>query len=458
MSLAAATVAPGQTPPPNYDESKIPAYDLPDPLLDSAGKPITMPDQWPARRTEIFELFENHVFGKMPAQRRVKTALVRTDPNHDEGKTTRYELTVTVQRPPEEVQASDQSTSPTRTPAVDSIVIHVLVDVPNANDAASNSAAPSNAADSPGVPAFLGLNFQGNHTITTDPRVRLPATWVRNRNDGTTQNNLATPTGRGVAASRWPMAMISERGYATIALYYGDIDPDFDDGFENGIHALIPNFIAQLPPEQRPGSIAAWAYGVSCVLDAIEQTPALGIDASRVAILGHSRLGKTALWAGAIDPRFALVVSNNSGCGGAALSRRAIGERVGRINRSFPHWFCDGFLAYNENENALPVDSHELVALSAPRPVAIGSATEDTWADPKGEFLAGNLASPVYQLLGKPGMLDEKGESPINSPAPDHAFSSGSISYHLRTGKHDLNESDWLRYLDFADRHFHPQE
>lgn len=423
---------------PNYDEAKVPAYELPDPLVTEAGDAVTKTSQWPARREEIIELFTEHMFGQMPDVRRVESKVVRRDADAINGNTIRTELSVIVKPPQADpaIEGDDEKT----------IEIHVLVDVPKRTD---GSAAP---ADHDAVPAFLGLNFQGNHTVTTDPEVRITPSWVRERRDGSTDGNRAIEAGRGVAASRWPTEMINQRGYALITAYYGDIDPDFDDGFENGIHALMPEFIASLPPERRPGAIAAWAYGLSCILDAITEMPDLGIDASRVAVLGHSRLGKTALWAGAVDPRFSLVVSNDSGCGGAALSRRAVGETVGRINSSFPHWFCDGFERYNENEGSLPVDSHELIALAAPRPIAVGSATEDKWADPLGEFLAARHASPVYELFGLPGLLDDQGQTPDQPPAPGHADSAGTISYHLRDGGHDLAKDDWQRYLDFADR------
>jgi len=396
----------------NYDESKVPAYVLPDPLIKLDGTAVDTADQWQERRAELVKLFEEQVYGRAPvgALEGMRFETRTTIEGFLGGKATLNEVRVWFSGKDED-------------PWMD-----ILLVVPN------------RAADAP-VGCFLGLNFGGNHTVHADPRITLSPSWMRPK-ERLVKDHRALEAGRGASAGRWPVEAIIDRGYALATIYYGDIDPDYDDGFENGVHALFDS----KPAEDEWGSIATWAWGLSRALDYLQTDGR--IDAYRVAVLGHSRLGKTSLWAGATDPRFGLVISNDSGCGGAALSRRAFGETVKRINTSFPHWFCDNFQAYNDKEDDLPVDQHELIALMAPRPVYVASATGDEWADPKGEFLSAKLAEPVYEILGHKDALGVD-----QQPEPDHPVGD-RIGYHLRTGKHDLTLYDWERYMDFADRHF----
>ena len=399
----------------NYDETKVPAYTLPDPLISDSGNRITSLRQWRRqRRPELLRHFEEQVYGRCPVPRPDMSFEVRSvEPQALNGSAVRKQVTAYF--------SSDKA----GTQMV--ILIYLPAEVTGP------------------VPVFLGLNFYGNHTIHSDPGIELSSVWARNSKDYGVDENRATEAGRGTADSRWSVDRILARGYALATIYYGDIDPDYDDEFQNGVHPLFYESGQAKPKADQWGSISAWAWGLSRALDYFETDP--NIDHRQVAVMGHSRLGKTALWAGAQDERFAIVISNDSGCGGAALSRRRFGETVKRINTSFPHWFCDNFTKYNDNEAALPVDQHMLVAMIAPRPVYIASALQDRWADPRGEFLSGYHAGSVYQLHGMTGIVADAMPQ-IDEPVMN------TIGYHIRTGKHDVTDFDWQSYLDFADKHF----
>jgi hypothetical protein len=412
LLLSSSNVVWGQA---NYDESKVPEYQLPNPLVNQRGEAITSPQQWRAsRRDEILQLFATQMYGRAPqAPDKLTYETFDEDANALGGSAIRKQVTIYF--------------SPRRKgPSAD-----LLVYLPK------GSTKP--------VPIFTGLNFRGNHSIHPDPAIRLSKTWMRNDPQRGIVDHQATEASRGAAASRWSVEEILKRGYGVATVYYGDIDPDFDDGFQNGVHPLFYRDGQTRPAPDQWGSISAWAWGLSRVMDYFESDA--DINEQQVAVLGHSRLGKTSLWAGAQDERFAIVISNNSGCGGAALSRREFGETVKRINTTFPHWFCGNFKKYNDQVNDLPIDQHMLIALVAPRPVYVASATEDQWADPRGEFLAVLHAEPVYQLLGTDGF----GASEM--PHPNEPI-MGQMGYHIRSGKHDLTLQDWQCYMDFADQHF----
>lgn len=395
----------------NEDESRVGSYTLPDPLLAADGRRVADRAAWEGRRRgEILELFRSQVYGRTPAKAvAVHAGEPRVDRDALGGRAIRKQATLRFGDAP------------------DGPFLDLLVYLPR-------------AARGP-VPAFLGLNFDGNQAVSNDPGIALARSWL-DAGQGVVDHR-ATEAARGSEASRWPVERILERGYALATAYYGDIDPDFDDGFKNGVQPLFYRPGQARPDADEWGSIGAWAWGLSRALDWLQAEPA--VDAKRVALIGHSRLGKTALWAGAQDERFALVVSNDSGEGGAALARRDYGETVADLNRVFPHWFCANYRRYASDVAALPVDQHELLALVAPRPLYVASATEDRWADPKGEFLAAKAAEPVYRLYGRDGLGVER------QPAPDTPVGR-TIGYHLRSGKHDVTAWDWERYLDFADR------
>ncbi len=418
LAALAATQPKKQEIPINYDEAKVGALPLPDPLVRTGGGRIADAAAWQRERAALRETFAREVYGRTPGGRPagMRWKVTSVDRAALGGKAVRKQVTIWF------------------TTRDDGPKMHLLVYQPV-------SPAGGSAAK---WPAFLGLNYYGNNCVNADPGIALSTAWMRPTADVKIVNNRATEGTRGAHADRWDVENVVARGYATATVYYGDICEDRAEGLTAGVGALFGTRSVEARAGDEWGAIGQWAWGLSRALDYLENDPE--IDATRVAVHGHSRLGKAALWAGAQDERFALVISNNSGEGGAALSKRDYGETVLRINTSFPFWFAKNFRAYNSRPAALPVDQHQLIALIAPRPVHVASALEDRWADPRGEFLAAKNAEPVYALFGR------KGLGVADMPAVNRPVLGDGLAYHLRTGKHDITPYDWAQYLDHADR------
>jgi hypothetical protein len=393
-------------------EAQVPAYQLPDPLVSISGKPVKDASTWNnSRRPEILELYRKHVYGRSPPSpdpKAINFNIVNTTNDALRGKATRKEVDIVLTNDP------------------DGPKMRLLVYLPNAV-----LHKPSRC------PIFLGLNFQGNHTINADPGISL--------NDKWSKAPRSPARARGLQASRWKVEYMLKQGYGLATAYSGDIVLDHVDAWTR--FRFLQGQTSPAPDEW--GAIGAWAWGLSRAMDYLVQDA--DVDAARVSVIGHSRLGKTALWAGAQDERFSLIISNDSGCGGAKLFRRHVGETIERINMSFPHWFCGNFKTFNEREAELPVDQHMLLALAAPRPAYVASAQQDLGADPVGEFLSTVHATPVYKLFGKEGM-PATGFPAVNRPV------AGWLGYHMRSGRHDIQLYDWEQYIKFASDHFEPEQ
>ncbi len=401
----------------NYDESKIAPYTLPELLKTADGGTVSSADQWTSlRRPEVLALFEQHVFGSTPAPAtwgRVDFKVTQVKKDALGGKATRKFIHISLPGHP-----AWQG-------------MEVMLYTPN------SLGRPA--------PCFVGPSFGGNHAVSLEKDVPLSTRWLRPSKEKGVVNNRATEDSRGNEASRWPLEMIIDQGFAVATYYYGDIEPDHADGWKEGLRAVLSKDGAGTEwKDGQWGAIGAWAWGLSRIADYLETDA--DVNAKQLAVIGHSRLGKTSLWAGAQDTRFGVVISNNSGEGGAALMRRNFGETTAVITKAFPHWFTRTYSSYAGNEAACPIDKHMLIALAAPRPVYIASAVEDEWADPKGEFLSGLHAEPVFALFGKKGYGVSEHPA-IDSPVGD------AIAYHVRTGKHDVTDYDWTQYLKFAKRH-----
>lgn len=369
--------------------------DLPDPLMQTNGNKITKREQWEAnRKGEILELFRKHVYGRAPEIncKDISFTLVESSDNIMDGKATRKQVRISV-------------------------------------------------VGTRGKAAFTLLLF-----IPTKPTKPLPCFLLLDIRNPLEHYTLEA--NRLVNNEYWPAERIVERGFVAARLILQEIDMDKDDQFKGGIHSIYENFESGKRPKDSWGTIAAWAWGGSRAMDYLETDS--DVNAKQVAVIGHSRGGKTALWCGAQDERFAIVVSNESGCTGAMLARSKRGERIKDINRVFPHWFCENYRFFEDNEDAMPIDQHELLALIAPRPLYVGSAEIDPEVNPEDEFYSLKATEPVYKLYGFSG-LKQSSVPAINAPisSPDYR-----LAYHVRQGKHALQLFDWEQYMNFADYHF----
>ncbi len=414
LALATAGLRAATPDARNTDESKVGAYTLPEILVTKDGRRVTDTALWQSvRRGELLEDFAFSTYGHTPdIPVRLRAEVIASKPDAVGGLATRTLV---------ELHFFDEPSAPKLT---------LMLYVPN-------------AARGP-APVLLGLNYYGLASVEPDPSLPLTEQWMRPTADMGIVNNRATEATRGIHASRWPLDLALRRGYAVATYYYGDLESDHPEGWRDGLRGyLLRRGGREARGPHEWGAIGVWAWGLSRSLDYLQTHP--GIDSQRVTVFGHSRHGKTALWAGAQDERFAAVISNNSGEGGASLGRRDFGERIADSVRVNIFWYCEHYRTFVGRAAERPVDQHMLLALAAPRPLYVASATLDLGADPRGEFLSAAHAAPAYSLFGHEGLGTDE------MPPPDTAIGD-RIGYHVRTGAHDITAYDWEKFLDFLDR------
>ncbi len=382
--LLSSLVSFGQDLSFNYDESKVPEYTLPDLLTLNSGQIVTTARQWMKyRRPEILEFYTKEVFGDVPARPEgLHFKQVGEDEQVFGGLGIRRRVRICLDK--EEQHSFD-----------------VLIHFPKKHKKS--------------CPVLVNLNFTDNNDMTFEDA---PFDY-----------------------KHYPYEMILREGFAIATATRNSIEPDVKpvDSKGDGVRAWYEKIY---PGKYIWSAISAWAWGLSRMADYIETDKDL--DASKMVLVGHSRLGKTALWTGANDKRFAVVVSNSSGCGGAAITRRQFGEtyRIMRVN--FPHWIVPNNYKYDDAD--FPIDQNGLASLTAPRPLYIASSTNDLWCDPKGEWLCAKTVQPVYDLFGKKGL--ESTDVLKGGQRDDQ----GTVGYKMRIGDHDLLPEDWKVYIEFAKR------
>ncbi len=404
VSLCAMTSSVPAEELPSFD--KLPQQTaLPDPLTMLDGRKVTTAEQWRAeRRPELIRLIEHYMYGRAPAAPQIEAKITKTADSVVGGTATLKEIEIRFVGLPDSAPR-----------------LHLALFVPK-------------SATGP-VPVFLGINSCGNAEVVADEAVTIDP-------NVTNTDKCSTPL-RGSKADFWCVDYLISRGYAFATFHQSDLDPDKHD-FTDGIHPFYPEIPA--PPESRWGTVAAWAWGFQRCVDSLVTDTA--IDSRRICLIGHSRRGKTALWAAALDERVALVVPHQSGTGGMALSRDSQQETVERINRVFPHWFNDAFTAFDNHEARLPFDQHCVVALVAPRHVLDTEGAQDPWANFPRSLDSLKGADAVYKLLGKPGVA---GTGLVQDAEPIVGPNFGTILQYRLNEKHTLTRQFWEKILDFAD-------
>ncbi len=393
-------------------EHEIPPYELPPLLKSRSGKKIKNIKKWEKiRKPEILKLFAQEIYGEVPIPLPIKkTRVIEKETMVFDGLGKRSQVELTFEN--------------------NNRIVHfdILIYLP---------------AKYLTTPVFIGYNHYGNHTVSEDPSIRLTESWVADNPSFGIVHNQITEQSRGVSSEKWPIKMILEAGYGIATIYHGDIDPDRNN-YADGIHPLAYSNSQISPAKDEWGSVAAWSWGLSRAIDYFETTQL--IDSKNIILFGNDKLAKAALWATAIDERVAMCIASNSGCLGAALSRRKFGDTVAKLAYKNQNWFCNNLKKYAGMESELPVDQHMLLASIAPRPLFIVSAKDDIWSDPRGEFLSAIHASPVYEMYGLKGItINELPE--INLPI------DGDISYITRKGKYGISHGDWKHFIRFANKH-----
>jgi len=399
--------------PVNYTEAEVGIYQLPDPLVLASGAPVTDADSWyRQRRPEILDVLVEQQFGRAPGRPEAMSFDVfdAGTPAFD-GRAVRRQVTIYF--------SEDKS----------DYYVDLLIYLPA-------------DADGP-VPLLLQAGWSANNLAVDEPGIRVGRSW-------SAQTGTRTPatSGRAFGGGLRVIELI-ERGYGTAVFNYNDIEPDALDSLSGSVRSLYLGDGATEAPPAEWRAIAAWAWGISRIVDYLETDA--GVDAGRIALTGASRLGQTALWAGASDQRIALIIASVSGEGGAALSRRDYGETVAHLvaPSRFPYWYAGNYARWADRMPAAPFDSHFIISLIAPRPLLLQTGSTDKWSDPYGEFLAAKAATPVYELLGATG-IDEYSQPPLGEPMMN------TLGYLMHDGGHGVLPADWTVFLDFMDKYLKP--